>query len=238
MEEFELALDDCLRRLGSGRSSLAQCLARYPQHAAQFRPLLETAVQLQRGKQARPSGAARDRTRAKLTQYIQSHPRQPRNVRLVPRLTFAIVSIALAALMVSTAFAQAALPGQPLYGLKISSERVWRAASPDHVAVDIALANRRADEIVQLVEMKPESNTKEGPRMDAEAEGLAAYSVVLDRLSMEVNGPDDAVILTVLEAHQQRFEHAGIRVPRLDDIVAKSQHGQGHGNGNGNGNKP
>ena len=54
----------------------------------------------------------------------------------------------------------------------------------------------------------------------------------------EVNGPDDAVILTVLEAHQQRFEHAGIRVPRLDDIVAKSQHGQGHGNGNGNGNKP
>lgn len=240
MEEFELALDDCLRRLGSGKSSLAQCLARYPGHAAQLRPLLETAVQLQRGKQARPSGAARDRTRAKLTQYIQSHPRQPRNVRLVPRLTFAFLSIALAALMVGTAFAQSALPGQSLYGLKLSSERVWRAAAPNPVTVDIALANRRADEIVQLFEKNPATNANDEIRMDAEAKGLAAYSDVLERLSLEVNGPDDDVIITVLEAHQQRFEHAGLRVPRLDDIVANSRHGQGqnNGNGNGNGNKP
>ena len=235
MDDFEIALDNCLRQLGGGKSSLAQCLARYPQHAAELRPLLETALQLQRGKQARPSGAARDRTRAKLNQYIQSHPRQPRNVRLVPRLTFIIVSIALAALMVSTAFAQTALPGQPLYALKISSERVWRAASPDRVGVDISIANRRADELIQLAGKDPKGNANQKIHVDAEEQGLAAYTDALDQLSTEANGPDDAVILTVLEAHQKRFEHAGIRVPKLDDIVGKGQHGQGQ---NPPGNKP
>ena len=38
MDELELVLDDCLQRLASGKSSLAQCLARYPQYAAELRP--------------------------------------------------------------------------------------------------------------------------------------------------------------------------------------------------------
>src|SRR5512138_543892 len=107
-EEFEFALDDCLRQLGGGKSSLGQCLALYPQYAAQLRPLLETALRMQRARQARPSGAARDRTRAKLNQYIQSHPRQPRNIRLVPRLAFVMVTLALAVMFAGTAFAQSA----------------------------------------------------------------------------------------------------------------------------------
>jgi len=237
MDEFELALDDCLRQLGAGKSSLAKCLARYPQYAAQLRPLLETALQLQRGKEARPSGAARDRTRAKLTEYIQSHPRQPRNVRLVPRLTFVIVALALAVLVAGTAFAQEALPGQTLYPLKLSSERVWRAAAPDPVAVDITIANRRADELLQLAEKSQKNDANKHDRLDAEAAGIAAYTDVLDRLSGEVMDSNDAELITALEAHQQKFEHAGIRVPKLDDIVAKSR-GQGQGKGQDPGKKP
>ncbi len=238
-EQFELALDDCLRRLGGGKASLGQCLALYPQHAAELRPLLQTALRMQRGKQARPSGAARDRTRARLTEYIQTHPRQPRNVRLVPRLAFVMVALALAVMFVGTAFAQDALPGQPLYAVKISSERIWRAASPDPVSVDISIADRRANELLVIAEKKPQSETNHKLQDVAEEQGIAAYTDVLDRLAQEAKGPNDAVILVILEAHQQKFEHAGIDVPKLNQIVDQSQHGQGQGQGQGpNNGKP
>ena len=227
MDEFELALDECLQQLGSGKSSLGQCLARYPQFAAELRPLLETALRLQRGRGARPSGPARDRARSRLTEYIQSHPRQPRNVRLVPRLAFVVVALALAVLFAGTAFAQNALPGETLYRFKISSERVWRAASPDPVAVDITLADRRANEILTIAGKGSRDEGNPRGREEAEAAGVAAYNDVLDRLSTESKGHEDTAILNVLEAHQKKFEHAGVRVPRLDEFVAASQHGQG-----------
>src|SRR5512146_1233597 len=143
MDELELALDDCLQRLASGKLSLGQCLARYPQYASELRPILETALRVQQGKNVRPSGAMRARTRARLAQHIERHPRQPRKIRVVPRLAFALVSVALALILVGTAFAQAALPGQVLYRLKLSTERAWRAASPNPVSTDLLLADRR-----------------------------------------------------------------------------------------------
>src|SRR5512135_1073625 len=122
MDELELALDECLRQLASGKVSLGQCLARYPQYATELRPILETAMRVQQGKVMRPSGAVRARARRKIANYIETHPRQPRKVRVVPRLAFVMVTLALALMLVGTGFAQAALPGQPLYRLKLSTE--------------------------------------------------------------------------------------------------------------------
>src|SRR5512146_1090206 len=119
MDELENALDDCLQRLASGKTTLAQCLARYPQHANELRPMLEAALQVRRGKDVRPSGAVRDRTRTKLMKHIATHPRQPRTIRVVPRLAFSLVGVVLALLMAGTAAAQGAMPGQALYGLKL-----------------------------------------------------------------------------------------------------------------------
>jgi hypothetical protein len=79
MYEFELVLDDCLQELSAGKSSLGQCLTRYPKYAAELRPLLETALRLQQGKGGKPSGAVRDRTRGTLAGYIRSHPRDTRH---------------------------------------------------------------------------------------------------------------------------------------------------------------
>ncbi|MGE5072101.1 MAG: hypothetical protein ACM3MF_01620, partial [Anaerolineae bacterium] len=212
MNEFENALDDCLRQLGSGRSSLGQCLARYPQYAAELRPLLETALRLQRGRGVRPSGAARDRTRSKVAEYIQSHPQRPRNMTPVPRLAFAMLVVVLAFAFASTAFAQTALPGQILYALKLSSERAWRAASPNPVDVDISLADRRADEILVLATNRAHAARDDSKTVEAESEGIAGYNDVLLRLADEVKGPDADHILIVLQAHQAKFSHAGIHV--------------------------
>jgi hypothetical protein len=221
MDNLELALDDCLQQLAAGKSSLGQCLARYPQYAAELRPLLETALRLQQGKQVRPSGAMRDRARFRLAKHIDLHPR--RRVPAVPRLAIGFAALALALMAVTTAFAQAALPGQTLYALKLSTERAWRAASPDPVAVDLSLADRRADELIQLTHQR---NQDVSSKHD-ESLGIAAYNDVLTRLSSESSGAKGADVLTALENHQKKLLDAGIHVPELDDIVSHGKSGNG-----------
>ena len=63
-------------------------------------------------------------------------------------LTFAVVVAAL--LVTGTAQAQSALPGDTFYAWKRTSEQVWRALSPDPVATDIILAERRLDEWIAV----------------------------------------------------------------------------------------
>ena len=47
-KDLDRALDESLTLLMEGRATLEECLARYPEHAADLRPLLETALQLYR----------------------------------------------------------------------------------------------------------------------------------------------------------------------------------------------
>lgn len=237
MDDLELALDDCLQQLASGTSSLGQCLARYPRYAAELRPLLETALRLQQTRSIRPSGAMRDRARAELTGYMKTHPRRPR-MKAIPKLATSMIVISLALASVGTAVAQAALPGQALYGVKLYTERAWRAANPDPVAADLTLANRRTMELIALT-----AKSSSGPKDDvleasAESQAIAAYADVLSRLADETNGPSASQILSALEDHQQALSNAGIHVPELDDIVAHAQSAKDKGQGHGQGNKP
>ncbi len=231
-DELELALDDCLQRLSTRKASLAQCLARYPQFAAELRPMLEAALELQRGKEVRPSGAVRDRTRAKLLKHIEAHPQQPRKIRTLPRLAFMIVVLACALLAAGTGAAQAAMPGQPLYGLKLSSERAWRAANPNPVAADLFLANRHAEELVEVASQSatlPDAGVSEA---DAEAQAMGAYIEVIDRLTSETTDENANDILHELEAHRDKLLKAGVRVERLEEILSHAQPPGSQGSGN------
>jgi hypothetical protein len=233
MDELELALDDCLQRLASAKSSLAQCLARYPQYEAELRPLLEAAMRLHQGRTVRPSGAMRDRTRAKLLSHIEAHPKQPRKTRVIPRLVVGMMVVALAFIFAGAGLAQSALPGEALYPLKLSSEYAWRATSPDPVAVDLMLADRRSSELLTLASRQVAANANVGiVQPNAETEGIAAYTDVLDRLETETGGSTAEQILLRLQAHQDKLARAGIHVPKLDDIVShgRAQTGEGQGN--------
>ncbi len=247
MDDLELALDDCLQQLAAGTSSLGQCLARYPKYAKELRPLLETALRLQQGKELRPSGALRDRARAELLSHMKSHPRR-RKPRGIPKLAAGILSLALALGVVGTAVAQTALPGQTLYGLKLSTERAWRAASGNPVSADLTLADRRTRELITL------ASDGDSERSSAESQGIAAYTDVLNRLATEADGPSGEEIMTALQVHQTALLSAGIHVPELERILlhAESKKGQpphdpgqgggkgqgGQGQGQGNGHKP
>jgi hypothetical protein len=211
MSDFELILDECLAQLVSGASSLDEILARHPEHAAQLKPLLQTAAQFEAARSLQPSPAFKARARAQLTDSMQAHPRR-RSSPVMPfwRVAVGLAVLALVFLMTGTAFAQSALPGQFLYAWKLSSERVWRAVAPNPMAVDLTLANRRVDEMVAVA-----GNSAR------ESQALAGYLEALTRLMSESDAQNSVMILQALKSHQAKLSAAGISVPQLNSYISQ-----------------
>ena len=81
MASYDLfdAFNDCIDRLNGGQS-LEDCLRAHPQHADRLRPLLETAILVQRARPAIPVGAqARVRQRV-----LRAAPSSPARFRFAP----------------------------------------------------------------------------------------------------------------------------------------------------------
>lgn len=209
MDNFDLILDNCLTEMSSGASSLDECLARHPEHAAQLKPLLQTALKIERGRAIQPSPAFKARARTELYAHMQAHPRRRVwGFSSAWRVAVSLAVLVAAFFITGTAFAQSALPGESLYPWKLSSERVWRAVAPDRVAVDLSLADRRIGELT-IIAADPARK----------AEALNGYNEVLIRLKSERDAQSDERILPVLKAHQEKLSKAGVSVPDLDNIL-------------------
>jgi hypothetical protein len=208
MEPFELILDNCLNQLASGVSTLDECLARYPERAAELRPLLRIAAGFEGARDLRPSPAFKARTRAKLTLHMQALPRR-RSV-FIPflRVAFAMSALVLIFLSAGTALAQRAMPGDLLYDWKLTSEEIWRATASDSLEADLFLADRRVNEMLSVAGDAPAYNL-----------ALQGYLDVLARLAVYTDAASQARILPVLMSQQELFGNAGISVPELDSVI-------------------
>jgi hypothetical protein len=113
--------------------------------------------------------------------------------------------LTIAFFITGTAFAQGALPGQPLYEWKLSSEQVWRASSNDPISVDLAIADRRTFELTSV-----SGNTT------YESRALAGYKEVLARLSQEDTAVNKDRISYTLKSNQLKLSAVGIKIPELD----------------------
>ncbi len=215
MTDFEMVLEVSLQQLLSGSRSLNEILAHYPQYAAELKPLLQTAGYLKQGRGVKPSPATRARTRTRLNQYLKAHPRgETRRNFPVWRVAGGFAVLMLALLTTGTAFAQSALPGDPFYGWKLSSEKVWRSLAPDPVSVDLTVADRRVHEMKSLT-----SDLGEGKL------ALAGYLDVLGRLQSESNGSNHAQILRSLKAQQSDLSQSSISIGNLDEWISQSPAG-------------
>jgi len=209
MKDFELVLEESLGDLAAGATTPDEVLRRYPEHADRLSPLLRTAERLERGRAILPAPAFRARARAQLLRHIDAHPRR----RAVPfrlRLSFALAALMIAMLTTGTAFAQSAMPGDVLYGWKVASEQVWRAVRADQVGVDLALSDRRMQELLAAAG-------------DSElvARALQAYQESLDRLASESNENDRARVLPVVQSQHKTLQEAGLPVPPLPDFFPR-----------------
>ncbi len=209
MTEFEKVLQECLLALESGDANLGECLNRYPTYALALEPILLTSLDLERGREARPSAAFKARVRAKLTREMQAHPR--RSVRfhfMFMRLATNLAVILLALLSAGTAYAQSAMPGNPFYPWKLISENAWRMVSPDPVGTDLAIADRRAAELIAI-----------GNNAEQRTQAVDAYLEVLARLELEMNAENEARIRLALNAQIEELNKSGIFLPQPEQNI-------------------
>ncbi len=209
MTEFEKVLQECLRDLERGASNLDECLNRHPRHALQLKPVLLTHMVLEHAREARPSPAFKARVRARLTREMRAHPRKPIPLNfLFMRLATSLAVIVLTLLVTWTVYAQSALPGDAFYAWKLKSENVWRAVSPDPVGTDLAIADRRVDELIAV---------SRHPALYSQT--LEAYLDVTARLKSELNTENEARILPALDSQIKELNSSGILVPPPDQEV-------------------
>jgi len=206
--ELETILDICLNQIEDGESDVDECLALYPDQAAQLEPLLKAATKLSRGREIIPDPAYKARTRAKLSIYMQQNPQRKRVSPLIWRFAIGVMTMLILFLATGTSFAQSALPGDQLYNWKLTSENVWRMTSNDQLGVDITLSNRRVSELVVV--------SRDQMRR---ARALENYEKLLVKFNEAKSEQDRARILPVLRIQHEALIKAGVSVPELDALI-------------------
>lgn len=208
MTEFEKALEQCLRDLERGAANVDECLSRYPTHALQLEPVLLTAQYLVQGREARPSAAFKSRVRSKVLQQVRATPRKNAQFNFMfTRFAASLAAIVLALLVTGTAYAQSASPGEAFYAWKLASENAWRALSPDPVGTDLAIADRRVDELIAV---------RDNALLHSQV--LNAYLEVVARLRSGPDALNDARVLPALVAQIEELNSSGISLPQLDEL--------------------
>ncbi len=226
MNSLDRAFEDCLGRLNAGQG-LEACLRAHPQHAAELRPLLLTALELQQGSRLRPPAGFVRRSQAQVMAFVRAHPHvrgsgggAPFLLNPVKTLVGVFSVFIFAFFATGTALAQSALPGQSLYSWKLTSEKVWQTVSPDPVATTLAIAQRRTDE----------AQAVSGPARDVALQG---YENVLNQIAAQSqsNPSVDDQAVPVLKSQQEDLAKSGIKVPKLNEYLSDPKHEPEHHKG-------
>ncbi|MFC1958584.1 DUF5667 domain-containing protein [Chloroflexota bacterium] len=175
MKRIEEILIQCIEDIKAGKTSLADCLGRYPDVRRELEPLLRIALSIKEPTDISPSDAFKIRARVNLMEHIhasQSGKRAPRSlsqagVRQVwyagwARAVAIVVAVILfiSALGTGTAYAsQSSLPGDTLYPVKLGTEQLQRVITLDDAAeveLELKFASTRLKEMEEVVEKNPE----------------------------------------------------------------------------------
>ncbi len=192
MKQFEDILVQCIEDVKAGRSSIEDCLDRYPSMREQLEPLLKIALAIPEPPDVKPSPGFKLKARVWLMDQIhggQAATRWPwsryygriKPMPYMKRFSMSMASVILAvvlavsALGVGTAYAsQSSLPGDTLYPLKLATEQAGMILSPDGAARAeraLSFANKRMREMEAL--------TQKGRSQDLEL-AVEQYGYALD----------------------------------------------------------
>lgn len=159
LHTLDKLIDDCLQAIESGQATLDECLARYPEHYVELERSLRVALALRSMKSVRPSAAFRGKAQARLQKRLADSQRKPRQqaARRVPltlRLAagLAILVIGVATITGTVSAADAAGPGDLLYGVDRAVEELQLTlVFNQQVAAELrlAFANERLEEAIE-----------------------------------------------------------------------------------------
>jgi len=160
MKPLHDALESCLSALRSG-ADLDACLGMYPDLAESLRPALEAAQAAMALASEEIPAAAGIRGRNTLlakARTLSPSGRRRRMAAQAPRFAFALLAALLAVflggggLLVASA---AALPGDPLYGVKRTAEEVRLRLAPSSVRAGLEAIPNHADAVLVLAVDQP-----------------------------------------------------------------------------------
>ncbi len=159
MAKIDVLLNECIERIRRGETA-AQCLASYPDNAAELEPLLKTVLSLNSVSElkARPEFRSYAKAQVLATVRGKAKGRAARRFSSL-RWTWATIAVSVVAMVSAgsgTVIASAnAIPGDPLYSVKRTVERAQLAVTPSDVGKAKLLANftdRRVQEIGTMVQ--------------------------------------------------------------------------------------
>ncbi len=234
----------CIEEIRSRKSTIEECVARYPELGKELRSLLDMAASL-KPDEVIPSAEFKERTKIRLFKEMQP---VPANVSrrlwswrpLTPVRVLAWVLIALVIFGVaggSTVYAaQSSLPGDILYPVKTVVENLQLAFTPDNIAkanLHIKLAQRRIDEATQQVKLNRNINVKALETVEqqlddaikelSDSDDKEATENILSRLeaaTLDQQLELQQVMINAPEANKQALKYA-VDITRRGNLVAR-----------------
>ncbi|MCK4368920.1 MAG: hypothetical protein KAV68_04555 [Dehalococcoidales bacterium] len=158
-KEFDNVLNECLERLLVRGETIEQCLQRYPEQAAELKPLLETALVAKKASAIQPRAEFKARARYQFRSALQeTASRRGRPFfGWLPRWA-TVVTIVLILLLAgggTVAAASNSMPDSPLYPVKLATEQVQLMLTPSQmgkIRLCARLADRRVAEIIYMAD--------------------------------------------------------------------------------------
>lgn len=183
-KEFDNILEECLERVLTGGETVEQCLASYPEQAAELEPLLQTALLAKGAVDIKPRPEFRARARYQFQSALREMElkRERRFFGGQPR--WATVVIAVVVLLVASSStvmaASNSMPDGPLYPVKLATEAVRVALTPSDLGkaeLYVKLADKRVAEIARMADKgKAEQVEKTAERFNAHLIAMASLA--------------------------------------------------------------
>lgn len=160
--QFDNILDECLERLLAKGETMEQCLASYPEQAAELKPLLEMALAAKRASAIQPRPEFRTRARYQFHSALQAMEAKRPFFGWLPdwATAVAIVLVLLLAGGGTVAAAGNSMPDEPLYPLKIASEQVRLILTPSVLGKAELYANLADERVVEIVYVAKKGDVK------------------------------------------------------------------------------
>lgn len=252
-EKFEEILDQCLERLFQGED-IEACLKEYPGQAERLKPLLQLALATRQAAQVQPRPEFKAQARQQLKEILHAHPPKPPR-KASPfwggQRRWATVAITLLVLVLAGGGTVAAsansLPDEPLYPVKMLTERIQLTLTPSAIGkakLHARFVERRVREISSLAEKgKAEKMAQTIWRISSHLEKIAQLSQIeppaaemsapsMSQRGMGAGGVSELRELLLRNAVRQRAiltqieEKASPQVKAaLQQALAKSQEG-------------
>jgi len=183
--EFDNILDECLERVLVKGETIDQCLAEYPEYAAELEPLLRTALVSKEALAIKPRPEFRERAGYQFQAALREmESRKSRGFfGWQPRWAAAVV-VVIALLLAGSGTVAAAgnsLPDEPLYQVKLATEAVRLTLTPSALGkaeLYVELADKRVAEIIKM------ADKGKAAQVEKATEGLDKYLIAMASLAV------------------------------------------------------